>query len=49
MMLDDDLFTVFMIAEKRGVDFTDVLAMPYKHVLAWDIAYQRKQVETRNR
>ena len=48
-MLDDDLFAVFMIAEKRGVEFTEILASPYKYVLAWDIAYQRKQVETRNR
>ncbi len=47
MMLDDELFTAFMVAEKLGTGFEDILAMPYKHVLAWDVAFQRKQVETR--
>ncbi len=47
MMLDDELYAAFMIAEKRGVDFTEVLGSPYKHVLAWDVAFQRKQVESR--
>jgi hypothetical protein len=49
MMLDDQLFGLMMVARERGIGIDEALAMPYKHVLAWDVALQRRAVESRNR
>lgn len=47
MMLDDSLFGLFMLSEQLGQPIEETLAMPFKHALAWDVAMQRKAVETK--
>lgn len=46
-MLDDELFSMLMIAEKLGLSIREAMRTPYKEMLAWDAAFQRKGVEQR--
>lgn len=48
MMLDDQLFGAFMLADQLDLSIEEMFAMPYKHALAWDAAMQRKAVESRS-
>lgn len=44
-MLDDALYGAVALAGRLGLTLEQVMAMPYKHALLWDVAFQRANVE----
>jgi len=40
-MLDDGLYGAVALAGRLGLSIDQMMAMPYKHALLWDVAFQR--------